>query len=157
MKWISVDDSLPEREGLLDDEVEYCLVALKDGTVTVCGYEIDGWSEWDNYGPYDEDYGVRHLNTEDITHWMPEKVYAARNIDDVQLEVFKASERLPEPGQRVIIYYKLEFYPYDYTHYACRVDEGGEINKYDTFGYIPGCEKYEYWAAFPKPPKEVQA
>ena len=66
-RWISVNDRLPSREGLMDDETEYVLVRIKlyacDGySESICGYTKDGWSEWDNYGD---------VRARDITHWKP--------------------------------------------------------------------------------------
>lgn len=65
-KWISVKDRLPAREGLQHDETEYVLVVERTcyGAcwVGVCGYDKDGWSEWDSFGV---------LQTKRITHWMP--------------------------------------------------------------------------------------
>lgn len=66
-RWISVNDRLPSREGLMDDETEYVLVRIKlhgcDGySESIGGYTKDGWSTWDSFG------GV---NPEDITHWKP--------------------------------------------------------------------------------------
>ena len=70
--WISVEDRLPSREGLEPDEVEYVLVSEQSfdaitgeklgGSVSICGFEHDGWSEFDNFG---------YVRTENITHWMP--------------------------------------------------------------------------------------
>lgn len=68
MKWISVNDRLPSREGLADDESEYVLVceryatSIEDGYVSICGYTKSGWDKWDNFGS---------VNPEQITHWMP--------------------------------------------------------------------------------------
>lgn len=60
IKWISVNDRLPERKGLYDDETEYVLVVVEEfdaitgeklgDNVTICGYEKDGFSKWDNFG-----------------------------------------------------------------------------------------------------------
>lgn len=66
-RWISVDERLPSREGLMDDETEYVLVRVKhdcdDGySESICGYTKDGWSDWDNYGD---------VRARDITHWKP--------------------------------------------------------------------------------------
>lgn len=66
-RWICVNDRLPSREGLMDDETEYVLVRIKlyacDGySESICGYTKDGWSEWDNYGD---------VRARDITHWKP--------------------------------------------------------------------------------------
>lgn len=64
-EWISVKDRLPERAGLDDDMTEYVIVCEKSSTggyVSVCGYEKDGWSDWDNFGTIDP---------KRITHWMP--------------------------------------------------------------------------------------
>lgn len=66
-RWISVNDRLPSREELLEDETEYVLVKLKhdfdDGySESICGYTKDGWSDWDNYGD---------VRARDITHWKP--------------------------------------------------------------------------------------
>lgn len=66
-RWISVNDRLPSREGLMDDETEYVLVKLKHGfydgySESICGYTKDGWSDWDNYGD---------VRARDITHWKP--------------------------------------------------------------------------------------
>lgn len=65
--WISVEDRLPSREGLMDDETEYVLVCERyvyggGGNVTICGYTENGWNEWDNFGG---------ICPERITHWMP--------------------------------------------------------------------------------------
>ena len=70
--WISVEDRLPSREGMEPDEVEYVLVSEQSfnaitgeklgGDVTICGFEHDGWSKFDNFGC---------VRTENITHWMP--------------------------------------------------------------------------------------
>ena len=70
--WISVEDRLPSREGLEPDEVEYVLVLEQSfdaitgeklgSSVSICGFEHDGWSEFDNFG---------YVRTENITHWMP--------------------------------------------------------------------------------------
>ena len=70
--WISVEDRLPSREGLEPDEVEYVLVSEQafdaitgeklGRSVSICGFEHDGWSEFDNFG---------YVRTENITHWMP--------------------------------------------------------------------------------------
>lgn len=70
--WISVEDMLPSREGLEPDEVEYVLVSEQSfdaitgeklgSCVSICGFEHDGWSEFDNFG---------YVRTENITHWMP--------------------------------------------------------------------------------------
>lgn len=69
--WISVKDGLPSREGLEPDEVEYVLVSEQSfdaitgeklgSCVSICGFEHDGWSEFDNFG---------YVRTENITHWM---------------------------------------------------------------------------------------
>ena len=66
-RWISVNDRLPSREGLMDDETEYVLVRLKhygdDGySESICGYTKDGWSDWDKYGD---------VRAREITHWKP--------------------------------------------------------------------------------------
>ena len=71
-EWISVEERLPSREGLELDEVEYVLVSEQSfdaitgeklgGSVTICGFEHDGWSKFDNFG---------YVRTENITHWMP--------------------------------------------------------------------------------------
>lgn len=66
-RWISVNDRLPSREGLMDDETEYVLVRIKlyacDGySESICGYTKDGWSEWDSFGI---------VRPEEITHWKP--------------------------------------------------------------------------------------
>ena len=71
-EWISVEDRLPSREGLEPDEVEYVLVSEQSfdaitgeklgGSVSICGFEHDGWSKVDNFGC---------VRTENITHWMP--------------------------------------------------------------------------------------
>lgn len=66
-RWISVNDRLPSREGLMDDETEYVLVRIKlyacDGYFeSICGYTKDGWSEWDSFGS---------VRPEGITHWKP--------------------------------------------------------------------------------------
>ena len=66
-RWICVNDRLPSREGLMDDETEYVLVKLKhdcdDGySESICGYTKDGWSDWDNYGD---------VRAREITHWKP--------------------------------------------------------------------------------------
>ena len=66
-RWISVDERLPSREGLMEDETEYVLVRVKhdcdDGySESICGYTKDGWSDWDNYGD---------VRARDITHWKP--------------------------------------------------------------------------------------
>lgn len=60
IKWISVNDRLPERKGLYDDETEYVLVVVEEFDaitgeklghyVSICGYEKDGFSKWDNFG-----------------------------------------------------------------------------------------------------------
>lgn len=60
IKWISVNDRFPERKGLCDDETEYVLVVVEEFNaitgeklghyVTICGYEKDGFSKWDNFG-----------------------------------------------------------------------------------------------------------
>lgn len=63
IEWHSVDDMLPERKGLMDDETEYVLVAVNGCTytdVTICGYDKDGFSEWDSFGRADPT---------EITHW----------------------------------------------------------------------------------------
>lgn len=70
--WISVEDGLPSREGLEHDEVEYVLVSEQSfdaitgeklgSSVSICGFEHDGWSKFDNFG---------YVRTENITHWMP--------------------------------------------------------------------------------------
>ena len=70
--WISVEDRLPSREGLEPDEVEYVLVSEQyfdaitgeklGSYVSICGFEHDGWSKFDNFG---------YVRTENITHWMP--------------------------------------------------------------------------------------
>ena len=69
--WISVEDRLPSREGLEPDEVEYVLVSEQSfdaitgeklgSSVSICGFEHDGWSKFDNFG---------YVRTENITHWM---------------------------------------------------------------------------------------
>lgn len=69
--WVSVNDRLPERAGLMHDESEYVLVCedLSDITglsghqnVSVCGYTANGWDRYDCFGTIDP---------ERITHWMP--------------------------------------------------------------------------------------
>ena len=70
--WISVEDRLPSLEGLEPDEVEYVLVSEQSfdaitgeklgSSVSICGFEHDGWSKFDNFG---------YVRTENITHWMP--------------------------------------------------------------------------------------
>ena len=70
--WINVEDRLPSLEGMEPDEVEYVLVSDQSfnaitgeklgGCVTICGFEHDGWSKFDNFG---------YVRTENITHWMP--------------------------------------------------------------------------------------
>ena len=72
IEWISVNDRLPSRDGLMDDESEYVLVAEqyiaydtgeKLGIyVSICGFEKDGWSDHDSFG---------NVTPEHITHWMP--------------------------------------------------------------------------------------
>ena len=69
--WISVEDRLPSLEGLEPDEVEYVLVSEQSfdaitgeklgSSVSICGFEHDGWSKFDNFG---------YVRTENITHWM---------------------------------------------------------------------------------------
>lgn len=66
-EWISVNDRLPSRDGLADDETEYVLVAeffniTENHYVSICGYDKDGWSEWDSFG---------RVRPKQITHWMP--------------------------------------------------------------------------------------
>ena len=71
-EWISVEDRLPSLEGLEPDEVEYVLVSEQSfdaitgeklgSCVSICGFEHDGWSEFDNFG---------YVRTENITHWTP--------------------------------------------------------------------------------------
>ena len=70
-EWISVEDRLPSREGLEQDEVEYVLVSEQyfdaitgeklGSSVSICGFGHDGWSKFDNFG---------YVRTENITHWM---------------------------------------------------------------------------------------
>ena len=70
--WISVEDRLPSREGLENDETEYVLVSEQSfnaitgeklgSCVSICGFDHDGWSKFDNFG---------YVRTENITHWMP--------------------------------------------------------------------------------------
>lgn len=67
IQWISVNDRLPNRVGLMDDESDYVLVFeqykhIPGGEVSICAYTKDGWSEYDNFG---------NVHTERITHWMP--------------------------------------------------------------------------------------
>ena len=72
IEWFSVDDRLPEREGLGDDETEYVLVAVEyidaiigrslGYNVTICGYEKDGFSDWDNFG-------LTHSSVPNIRYW----------------------------------------------------------------------------------------
>ena len=66
-KWISVKDRLPDRKGLESDEIEYVIVCESSPywqgcNVSICGFGIDGWSKFDNFGLIDSD---------NITHWMP--------------------------------------------------------------------------------------
>ena len=71
-EWISVKERLPSREGLEKDETEYVLVSEQafnaitgeklGSCVSICGFEHDGWSKFDNFG---------YVRTENITHWMP--------------------------------------------------------------------------------------
>ena len=66
-QWIPVTERLPERKGLMDDETEYVLVAeffniTENHYVSICGYDKDGWSKWDNFGT---------VRPDQITHWMP--------------------------------------------------------------------------------------
>ena len=71
-EWISVKERLPSREGLEKDETEYVLVSEQSfnaitgeklgSCVSICGFEHDGWSKFDNFG---------YVRAENITHWMP--------------------------------------------------------------------------------------
>lgn len=70
-EWIRVHDRLPDLSGLLPDEGVYVLVSERwidgDGNyladyVSICGFDRDGWSRWDNFG---------QVRPERITHWMP--------------------------------------------------------------------------------------
>lgn len=84
LKWISVKDRLPERKGLDDDETEYVLVAVPWGTdnsynVTVCGYEKNGWSRWDNFGMSCDDH-------ERVAYWMPLPEQPEEEMDDVHMD-----------------------------------------------------------------------
>nr|DAQ84596.1 MAG TPA: Protein of unknown function (DUF551) [Caudoviricetes sp.] len=62
VEWIPVTDRLPSREGLMDDENKYVLVALDSGIVTMAGFGANGWDECDNYG---------FFNHARFTHWAP--------------------------------------------------------------------------------------
>lgn len=71
-EWVSVKERMPSREGLEPDESEYVLVSEQSfdaitgeklkSSVSICGFEHDGWSEFDNFG---------YVRPENITHWMP--------------------------------------------------------------------------------------
>lgn len=66
MEWFKCSERLPERAGLGNDETEYVIVCETTLTgnqnVSICGYDEDGWSDWDNFGCIDP---------KKITHWMP--------------------------------------------------------------------------------------
>lgn len=69
IEWHSVDEMLPERKGLTEDETEYVLVRyacnnpiLRSGFayVTICGYDAGGFSRFDSFGL---------ISPKLITHW----------------------------------------------------------------------------------------